>query len=403
MPWNPILNGVIKDKAEREIHKINSYLQNSVHDINDVSLMTGKSGIALFFAYHSLYSGGRKEKNLAQQYISEAFESINNGFTYHTFSGGIAGICWTVKYLISLGIIDISRKNELEKLDNYLIQCMLKDMEKGNYDFLHGALGNALYLLSSSDMKNILVNLKSLLEILDSKKQIEENCNYKWLTDLDQEGNLKGYNLGLSHGQTSIIMLLSLFYKYGINREKSLNLIQGAVRYLFQQELDIKKGVSYFPNWIIPGEPIETSRLAWCYGDLGMGIALWQTAKIISDKNLEKGAIRILTHASYRRDLHENNVKDIGICHGIAGIAHIFNRMFQYTGIVDFKEAAKYWLYILLNDSTNSSELNTLQIKDGKQSIRKISLIEGISGNGLVLIAAISNKEPDWDRILLLS
>ncbi|SRR6266536_3468501 len=59
-------------------------------------------------------------------------------------------------------------------------------------------------------------------------------------------------------------------------------------------------------------------------------------------KNGEREALAIARRAD-AREPEIAGVKDAGLCHGAAGLGHIFNRLFQATGEEVFREAARYW------------------------------------------------------------
>ena len=52
----------------------------------------------------------------------------------------------------------------------------------------------------------------------------------------------------------------------------------------------------------------------------------------------------MLYHSTHRRTVEETQVFDAGICHGSAGVAHIYNRMWHYTKDPVFKEATDFWI-----------------------------------------------------------
>ena len=173
-----------------------------------------------------------------------------------------------------------------------------------------------------------------------------------------------------------------------------------------EQKQDPKKTQSIFPNWVSDELLSKSSRLAWCYGDLGIGIALYQTAMIIKDKNLEMESLEILKHTTKRRDLQENRVIDAGLCHGTAGIAHIYNRMFNYTGDEIFKESALYWIDQTLKFGKfpdGFAGYKTWKTEKYGGWVNDTGLLEGIAGVGLMFISALSDIEPRWDHCLLLS
>ncbi|HEX7843972.1 MAG TPA: lanthionine synthetase LanC family protein, partial [Kofleriaceae bacterium] len=79
---------------------------------------------------------------------------------------------------------------------------------------------------------------------------------------------------------------------------------------------------------------------------------------------------------------------DAGLCHGSAGLGHLFNRHWQETGDRVFADAARRWFDRALARLDHVSG-------DG--------LLSGKTGVALALLHAITAHEPTWDRVLLLS
>lgn len=405
MMWEAILNNkIIKNK----ISEVANILEKGIKNIDNKYLVSGKTGISLFFFYYAKYKNEQKYYEKGFELISEVFDEINKGFNYHTFSGGLAGIGWTINHLSKNDFIDADTDEILANIDVFLSKTMLNDIKKGNYDFLHGAIGTGLYFLNRLPDKKACHFLNQLIDELDNISEKNADGTIKWEAILDREKGTTGYNLCLAHGMASIIIFLSKAYKQNIHKEKALDLIKGAVKFILQNKQDTNKYISNFPSWIEKNKQNHgrNSRLAWCYGDLGIGISLYQTAKIIKNQDLEKEAIEILLHSAKRRDLKENMVVDAGLCHGTASIAHIYNRMYHYTGIEIFKESAIYWF---------NETIKMAKFEDGFAGYKawrtpdyggwtnEAGLLEGIAGIGLSFISAISEIEPKWDESFLLS
>lgn len=79
---------------------------------------------------------------------------------------------------------------------------------------------------------------------------------------------------------------------------------------------------------------------------------------------------------------------DAGLCHGSAGLAHIFNRHWQATGERVFADAARRWF---------GRTLARIDHVSGG------GFLSGRAGVALALLHAASAREPTWDRVLLLS
>lgn len=148
----------------------------------------------------------------------------------------------------------------------------------------------------------------------------------------------------------------------------------------------------------------KNSRLAWCYGDLGAAIAFWQAGNTLGEQRWKTEALHILQHASKRIDLHANQVVDAGICHGTAGIAHIFNRFYRETKQIFLKDAADYWINETLKMATQKDGLCGYKAWQGEEGwVAQQGLLEGIAGIGLVLISYLSTEDAAWDKAFLLS
>ena len=90
----------------------------------------------------------------------------------------------------------------------------------------------------------------------------------------------------------------------------------------------------------------------------------------------------------------------MGLCHGTAGIAHIFNRAYHYTGIDDFRESAHYWFKQTIKEVPTAVELNRASLEQLKI---ELPLLLGLCGTGLALMSAVDDIEPGWDSCMFLS
>jgi lantibiotic modifying enzyme len=148
------------------------------------------------------------------------------------------------------------------------------------------------------------------------------------------------------------------------------------------------------------------SRLGWCYGDLGIALTFWQVGKLLDYPKFKTEALEIMRHACNRKDLQKNAVNDCGLCHGSAGIAHIFRRFYWESNDASFKTAADYWTQVTLDMATHEDGLAgycAFRATEEKKWITEYGLLEGIGGIGLALLGAIQSEVSDWDKSLMMS
>jgi hypothetical protein len=186
---------------------------------------------------------------------------------------------------------------------------------------------------------------------------------------------------------------------------KARTLLNGAVRWLMAQRLPAGSG-SCFGSLVAPGLKQEAARLAWCYGDPGIAVALLVAARGSGESSWERMAIDIARPAAERAP-ETSRVVDAGLCHGAAGLGHLFNRMYQSTGEALFKKAAMFWLERALEMRRPEGGVGGFfahRIVDGKAEwFSDPGLLNGAAGIALALLSAITPVEPAWDRMFLVS
>jgi lantibiotic modifying enzyme len=393
----------LKCKTEEKLQEIADILYYSLDKFENNGVLIGNAGLALFMYYYSRYTNDSKYADMGKQALEEAVNMINNGYLHHTFCSGISGLAWTCEHLVKHEFIESEEISFLKDVVPYLLSKMNTDFNNGNYDFLHGGLGIGYYFINSISIDKTLSNKGNKIlfsHLKNSSIKSKDDC--KWASILN-DTKQKGYNLSLSHGMSSIaICLAKLFARYHHIYELK-NYLQGTVNYIIRQQFS-EPDMSYFPTLSLENNTSKYSRLGWCYGDLGIAQALLISAKMLNNTQLADFAIKVFLHSSNRRDLKVNFVIDAGLCHGSAGIAHIFNRLYQTTKNAVFEESSKYWMQQTL----------ALYQQGGLAGFKKwngtnkgwensYDLLDGIIGIGLSMISHLNSNLMEWDECLLLN
>ena len=405
MGWKVILPDRYLKPVENKIHEIAGSVGNCVPD--ETGMMGGKAGLACFYAYYADWSGNRVFDSLAVELIEQALNPAAGHFPAWSFSNGVSGIAWMIHHLSSDGLSRWDASSIFDDLDPSLYKQMMLEIRSGHYDYLHGALGIALYFLRQAGNKKYRCYLEELVDELDQVSEQEVDGSVKWLSLLNPETKDTGYNLSLSHGIASIIMVLSKIYAAGIAQEKTELLIRNSIKYLEKQKINNSGYSSVFPSWATQNHyAVEQSRLAWCYGDLGIGMALLEAGHLFPASTYKSDGMQVLLQSVLRRDPAENSVLDAGICHGASGIALIYNVLHQKTGMRTFRDVALYWLDVCLNMAYHKDGIAGYKAWYGSENggwMAIPGLLDGSSGIGLALLSFISEREPSWLRALLLT
>ncbi len=317
-----------------------------------------------------------------------------------SYCNGLAGFGIGLQILETEGFIS-GVSDHLYEFDNVLTSALSVYLKEDNIDFLHGATGLGFYFLSRAN-RGIGQSPNRLTRLID---YLWENAI--WGTDLqgketvtwifDRKTAIKKYNLSLSHGMSSIAILLSRIITEKVNvsentAEKIHQILHGVKNYILNQALDPNVYGSMFPTFPINERiGIRKSRLAWCYGDLGILFALISISKAIDDNYTYTFAIESAKwEANKRRSPIENMVYDACICHGASGIAQAFIALDSIEPKMAFKKAFEYWRAVTLKMCTTINGnlyFRNFDVANKKWRISN-SFLEGNSGVGTMICGA---------------
>jgi|GEM_PF-89176 len=380
-------------------------------------LFNGISGVVLFLTYYFRFSGDEKYYRCAIDLIEKIISRIQYEFTDASFSNGLSGIGWAIRHMVQNELLEID-ENMFEDLDPYLDESMLLSISDSRYEMFQGAIGISKYYSDwPIDNRSYRV-LVELIGYLDRSKVMDKSgCGFKWKYIVDstkQKDEI--YNLGLAHGIPSLIVFLSHLYQKGVEKETVGFLVKGAVEFLVSQRwgqnhsIQNPDDLSLFPNFVYGDNErsLSSNRMAWCNGDLGIAFALYRAGNIFGNKMWEQEALDIFAFSFQRKKLKENMVVDACFCHGTSGIAHLFNRMYHYTGIEEYKQNAIYWLEETLKMDQFPDGLAGYKARlrnQGEEVIwgNEIGILKGIAGIGFAMMSIVSSIEPHWDSCLMLS
>jgi lantibiotic modifying enzyme len=398
----------IADALEAEIEKIRQEAAVPAppqHYTSAYQLGEGAAGIAVFFAYLHR-TGVRPARQMAFDYLDIAIEALATQPMGPSLYSGFTGVGWAARHVTEL--MGESSGDLTEELDMALEKYVSQSPWKEDYDLISGLTGFGVYCLEQTGSAAARRALEQIVERLDelaerSGDEVRWFTRPEMLSDEQRKDHPDGYyNAGLAHGIPGIIALLGRSYHARIAREKSLSLLEGAVRWLLRQRLPAGRN-SIFPGFVHPSGPTDDCRLAWCYGDGGVPAALMLAARCTDRKDWEAEALDI-ARAAAQREPERCGIRDVCFCHGAAGLAHIFNRFYQAAGDETFAGAARYWLERGLQfrkPGTGAAGYSVWTANDQLDIVftGRMGIIEGISGVGLTLLAATTSLEPAWDRM----
>jgi lantibiotic modifying enzyme len=415
--WSPILSPEAAESALRVVDEIADDLRAAADQPQPQeqtwlrrgpSLAGGDAGLACFFTYLDAVRPGRGYDDLAMQLLERAIEGTGVMQAPPGLYSGFSGVAWTLEHLRGRLYEDDAEEDPGEEVASALVEHLGLTPWRGQYDLISGLVGFGVYALERLSqpggrecLERTVARLGEIAE-RPAAGQVTWRTGPELLIDRElvnfPEGN---FNLGVAHGVPGVIGVLARACAAGVDGRE---LLDGAVAWLLAQKLPPEESAAFSYN-IAPGVEPRATRLAWCYGDLGIAASLLMAARAVGEASWEREAVDI-ARAAAGRDVEQAGVVDAGICHGAVGAAHLFNRLYQATGDPVFRAAALTWIEKTLayrQPGVGIGGYRMWIVGEGEELDWRSDpgFLTGSGGVGLALLAAATPVEPAWDRLLL--
>lgn len=382
---------------DKDAGSIISLCESEVNEnIVDYGIFTGHAGLALYyFEKHKIYKD-ELSLNKFEYQLEISLGSLNKSKLFSLCSGDI-GVYFLILHLCKNNYFDESVEDSFDEFPEYAHELIDFYAVSKNFDYLHGFLG-VLYLCLElySFSKDLLFKTRlkkticHAIGILHSLATVIDDEKIAWISK-GYYSRVEGFSFGFAHGIPSIISMLTRALYLGFEVETIKTLLKKSFNYIISVKGDYK-GAS-FPNFITVdnGKHIfgETSRLAWCYGDLSVGVAMLNYGEIINDISIIKDANEILLK-TIERDQEHTGIVDVFLCHGSSGLVLIYNYLFDKTGISSYKERATFWMKETVGKiKEGKTGLKTWLGKEGW--IDQDTILEGKTGLLLLLYSLMND------------
>lgn len=288
---------------------------------------------------------------------------------------------------------------DLEVVDDQLLRLVQSSKRwVGRHDLESGLVGLGVYGLERRHRGGGDEILSLVLERLLETAHYREG---RALWNRRTEDGAEIVDVSIPGGVAGVVWLLAKMAMTGVMPDRSKELLEAAVNGLESLRLP-SPATGGFPGKLSPAGSYEPTAPCWCYGDLGIALVLVQASLALSREDWFLSGTEIaLRHAS-TRPLWMG--RDAGFCHGSAGNAHLYARLYAATGDSTFAAAAlaSYQRTLQLHGGQNHEGYRFYW--DSRPHWRWVpGLLRGSVGVSLVLNAAISNEDPAWDSLLLAS
>lgn len=334
--------------------------------------------------------------------------------------GGLCGLGWVTKHLRKLCAGESKGDNDLiaeiepevcwqpgeaDEIDARVAKILNQGVWREDYGLVNGLVGFGVYFLEGMPSERSERSLAMIIDQLDACA--EQTCvGMTWPTPPQHLPEWKRgrypsglYCSGAAHGVAGVIYLMAAAAAAGVEVLRASRILEQAFAWLIDQHRSVAL------------DPGPEAHLSWCSGELGIAsIALLAARSTRRDDWLRFGSEVLQECIDY--SVTSPRIRDPNLCHGAAGIAHMFNRIYQREGDLRCRDMAISWFTHALNlgeAGRGIGGFSAVRLVDrsadvvGFGEVAWPQFCDGTIGLALALLAASTTVEPVWDRLLLLS
>jgi lantibiotic modifying enzyme len=404
-----LLTGAVADRAREVVAGVAAALRDEkVYDADPAlrgpSVGRGSAGAALFFAELAAVSGDAADEQTALAFLDTALDGAAEERPNALLYAGTVGVGWTLAYLErSL----VEGDDEPNDVDDLVARALTTTWPSA--DLIRGVTGAGVYLLERLPRPHVRPLLDRVVALLAEMSERHPEGT-TWYVPVETMAPDRAalfpdgyYDAGMAHGQAGVVALLAHLTAAGIASAKPL--LESSVEWLLAQRLPEDHGPGRYPLLIGKGEKHPNGgRVAWCYGDPGVAVGLLAAGRALGDGALVTEARDTALVAAGRTT--DSAVTDAPLCHGSAGLMHVFSRLAQGTGDERLYATARGWAEVALGMRRDGQPVAGYgSVRPNEEAAKAYEpcagFLEGASGVGLALLAATSDRDAAWDSLLL--
>ncbi|MGT2784959.1 lanthionine synthetase C family protein [Streptococcus merionis] len=392
---------VVAESANKALINIEPKYQNTFFE---KSLSHGIPSLILM--YSSLYKVTKQEKYIALSniHIEKLVEIISkDGIESPSLYAGTAGISLAIreasisgKYYTKLlsSLHCLLKEQTQEKLIISLSNIDKRIIEPFDYDMVNGFSGIVNYLILEreyffEELKQIGTYLLKYVETILYKVT---NCSVDTKNELD---------LGIAHGIVGPMLTLAKLKSERILKE-DVEILNKAIKLVFlcRREDKLWPGKIYSDNILNFDFKNLPTRMAWCYGTPGTALALFKICQLM-DLNYTDNIVESLVA---QMNSTEKNIYSPSMCHGLSGVAFIYDligRSYSNVELANFADYLRQEIIMQFSEQKIFGYTDREKLGEVEVELESVGILQGVSGIVLFLLNPYSDEELLWERMFI--
>lgn len=300
---------------------------------------------------------------------------------------GITGFGWALETFAAPELLP-ERDEILQDLDDLLAEG-LETTGNHNIDIINGVAGIAVYALARGART---ASSRALWQVLEPL--IAGYCR-NWRPGSYESDKHTGNNLGVAHGPPGLLLVGAVAHARELLSEEAAAALRTAYDTLWSAARD-REGSCWYPTHHARQEP---SRLAWCYGALGLA-ATFKQGGGLDETNLAR-AMRMVESSLVQYEAGRHGIRDASLCHGDAGVTLSLEYLARGMSLQPELRARLHAAAIQAGNAALDAERGELGVgaflhSTAEGMVFRMSFLEGGPGIALAIVSAYAEAPRPW-------
>ncbi|HWR94933.1 MAG TPA: lanthionine synthetase LanC family protein [Flavobacterium sp.] len=336
--------------------------------IDNLGIMHGKMGIAIYFFHLARETQNQIYENYAGELIDEIYDEITIQ-TSCDFENGLAGIGWGIEYLDRNGFIEADTDEVLEDFDNRIIHEITHHVPD-DAGILQGIFGYIVYFLKriksgskkKPALKRALLKTVLLLQKYIDKSDIDFNRLWKEPEKFD-----------IAWNYTSVLWVLAELFHEGLYKRETVQTLK--------KLLSVHKDYSSLLQ-------LHSHRLV-------LALIIEKLRKLrnenLFDSDLAELSIQLTTEIKRETIREELEPNSAFFRNGASGISILYRQLYLLTRIPIYEIESIYWKSYI-KELPESDQGYAGFFMDKKNEDKAFGILNGLAGIGLTEMKSVINK-----------